>query len=217
MPAAVSVGALTKHGRLAPAGHSPSDRHVAVFKTDLRLPRCVSEQRKASPTEIGSATHLVLEHLDFARPCDVDDLQQQIGVLVDKRLLTAADAAVVDRSTIAWFMQTDLGAILRRNSGTLRRELPLVYPMTLADAPQSDDPYDRVMVRGRLDVLVADSSGLILVDFKTDDVTADTVEARAEFYRPQIDSYRDAIFRIAHERVARAYLVFLAARHVREI
>jgi ATP-dependent helicase/nuclease subunit A len=217
MPAAVSVGGLTKQGRLAPAGHRPAARDIVPFKTELRLPRCVSEETKPSPTEIGSATHLVLEHLDFARPCDAGDLEAQIAALIDRKLIAPSVAAMVDRLAIAWLMQTELGALLRRNSAALRRELPLFYPMRLPDAPPSNDPLDRVMVRGRLDLLVPDASGLVLVDFKTDHVTSETVDARAEFYRPQIASYREAIERILRRPVAKAILVFLHPRIVREV
>ena len=45
---------------------------------------------------------------------------------------------------------------------------------------------DRVMVRGRLDVMLPLSDGLLVADYKTDRVTAETVDARVEFYREQI-------------------------------
>jgi len=43
-----------------------------------------------------------------------------------------------------------------------------------------------------LDVLIPDAQGLIIVDYKTDSVTSNTIDARAEFYRPQVTAYRDA-------------------------
>jgi ATP-dependent helicase/nuclease subunit A len=217
MPAAVSVGALTKHGRLAAAGHSPAERDLVAFKKELRLPKCAEAQTRATPTEIGSATHLLLEHLDFARPCDAADLEAQVAALVEKKMLSPAAAGLIDRDAIAWLMQTDLGKLLRRNSSALRRELPLFYPMRPEEAPASEDPLDRVMVRGRLDLLVPDASGLVLVDFKTDHVTADTIDARVAFYRPQIESYRQAIERILHQPVAESMLVFLHPRLIRRI
>jgi ATP-dependent helicase/nuclease subunit A len=55
------------------------------------------------------------------------------------------------------------------------------------------------------------------VDYKTDRVTAQTVNARAEFYRPQLSSYRDALSGILGTSVKGTYLVFLTTQSIIEI
>jgi ATP-dependent helicase/nuclease subunit A len=89
--------------------------------------------------------------------------------------------------------------------------------MDVATAAPSRDPLDRIMVRGKIDLLIPDQGGLIVVDFKTDQLTAQTVESRAELYRPQVTSYRDAIKKITGQNVKSALLVFLSARIIKEI
>jgi ATP-dependent helicase/nuclease subunit A len=76
---------------------------------------------------------------------------------------------------------------------------------------------DRVMVRGRIDVLIPNQDGLILADFKSDQLTLQTVAARAEFYKPQIMAYRDAIAKITVKPVKSCYLVFLQPRVLSEV
>lgn len=217
VPAVQSVGALTKTGRLAPGGAAVSREGIIEFDSRLPAPRTLQPGTGASATEAGSATHLVLQHLDFARPCDRGDLADQIQSMLDRKLLDETMAQAVEIGAIQWLMETPLGEQLRQHNKSLLRELPVYFPMTPSDVPQSDDPLDRVMVRGRIDLLIPDSKGLTLVDFKTDRVTEQTVDARAEFYGPQLRSYRDAVAGITGQPVTSALLVFLRARIIRPV
>src|SRR5688500_5916876 len=212
LPASRTVGSLTKTGRRAAGGEHASRGAVVAFEEGLPAPRCVLESLSASPMEVGSTTHLVLQHLDFSRPCTVEDVKQQIHAMVARKLVAAGEADVVDADAIEWLVSTELGGLLRRHAKVLRRELPVFFPLT---EHTSDAPPARVMTRGRIDAMVSEPDGLVLVDYKTDRVTRDTIEARAEFYRPQVESYGRAIGSIVGQRVKAVHLVFLAAREVR--
>jgi ATP-dependent helicase/nuclease subunit A len=214
LPAVQSVGSLTKVGRAAPGGMSESREAIVSFEAELSAPRCVLKELTASPTDLGSATHLVLQHVNFTRTCDRADLRAQVAELVRKQLIVPNLAEAVDLDPIVWLMTTPLGLLLRKNAQTLHRELPIYFPQT---SSESRDPMDRVMVRGRVDVLVPDSDGFVIVDYKTDRVTEKTVDARAEFYRPQLSSYRDALSGMLNTRVKSAYLVFLTTQSIIEV
>ena len=68
------------------------------------------------------------------------------------------------------------------------------------------------MLRGRIDLLVRERDSVVIVDYKTDRVTADQLEARKDSYRPQVHLYRDAIKKLTGLEVATVYLIFLAPR-----
>jgi ATP-dependent helicase/nuclease subunit A len=212
LAASQTVGSLTKSGRSTFAGEHASREPIVRFGQELPAPRCVLESLSASPMEVGAVTHLVLQHLDFARPCTRDDVKQQIAQMVARRHVAPGEADVVDVDAIVWFAATDLGKLLHFKSAELMRELPVFFPMQVEP---SQDPLDRVMVRGRLDVIVPTDEGLLLVDYKTDRVTAQTIDARAEFYRSQVSSYARAVEGITGARVKAGHLVFLAAREIR--
>jgi ATP-dependent helicase/nuclease subunit A len=214
--AAQTVGSLTKLGRRAFGGESESRAAIVTFGKELPSPRCVLESLTASPMEVGSVTHLVLQHLDFARSCSADDIKRQVRQMIDRKLVPRAEVELVDVAAIEWLMSTPLGELLRKNATVLRRELPVFYPMRveISGKPASPDPLDQVMVRGRIDVMIPDASGLVLVDYKTDRVTRETVAERAEFYRPQVQSYREALEGILDQPVKSVQLVFLAARQI---
>jgi len=48
---------------------------------------------------------------------------------------------------ILWLLGTPVGKLLCRNHATLRRELPLYYPINPPGATTAVDPQDRIMVR----------------------------------------------------------------------
>jgi len=224
LAAVEAATALTKKGNAAPVVVATNLRHrgrggeaTVEFSKTLELPRAVRTELKPSAADVGEATHLVLQHLDFARPCDVNDLRSQIGHLAEKRLITPAAAQSVDVDSICWLVGSAVGELLRTHAKTTRRELPIYLalpPHELDSLATSDDPQDRVMVRSRADVLVQTPRGLEVVDYKTDRVDEHTLAARVDFYRPQMDLYRRAIKAVTGKPVAAVHLVFLSARSI---
>ena len=207
--ATISVTDLAKTGQTAPGGESVSRQGVVKFDRLLRRPRFLTIGEPLSAADAGAVTHAVLQRLDFARTCDPADLEAQITKLVERKFVTEEDAARVDLPAILWFLETDLGRRFRSSPAKLLRELDVVYAVQMAN---TTDAGDRVMVRGRLDVALADSAGLTLVDYKTDRVTPETVAARAAFYQPQISAYRTQLGLLTQTPVNEAWLVFLSAR-----
>jgi ATP-dependent helicase/nuclease subunit A len=183
----------------------------------LELPRAVNTELKPSAADIGEATHLVLQHLDFTRSCNTADLRGQLDDLIARRLIAPAAAKSVDLDSICWLVGSPVGELLRTHANTTRRELPLylaLAPTEIDPQATSDDPADQVMVRSRADALVRTPDGLQIVDYKTDRVDERTIDARVDYYRPQMDLYRRAIHALTGHPVAQVHLVFLSARRV---
>jgi ATP-dependent helicase/nuclease subunit A len=176
---------------------------------DLARPRFLAG-KVLSPADVGSATHLVLTHLDFA----ADDLDGQIDSMVERKRISAEQAAAVDRDSIRWLLSSEIGALLKANATQLRREVPVHFAAVATDHPEASDPQDRIMVRGRIDVLVPGKGGVTLIDYKTDNVSAEQAPDRARQYAEQLNQYRAAIERITGMPVEATYLVFLKPRIV---
>jgi ATP-dependent helicase/nuclease subunit A len=213
--AAASVTSLTKSGRFTTGGVGSTTREVVSFERVLALPRFITEHEPLTGAEVGTITHTVLQHIDLSRSCDPADLKLQVEQMVERRFIRARDVAKVSFDAILWLMQTPLARMLCQHRATLLRELELVYPQSPDD--NAVEPADMIMVRGRIDAIVVEPDGLTLIDYKTDRVTSDTVDARAEFYRPQVQAYRDHLEKIVKRRVKAAYLVFLSPRLIRSI
>jgi ATP-dependent helicase/nuclease subunit A len=181
----------------------------------LSEPRFLLEEKTLSATDRGTAVHLFLEHLDYTRPSP-EHLRDQLESLVSRKIMTRSQADSVDLGVIEWFLQSEPGRLLRERATSVRREVPVTFPLPpeSCGGHQSDDPLDRVMARGRIDLLLPDDRGFTLIDYKTDHVTPETMQQRADTYRAQLDLYRQAIHRITGQPVHTCHLVFLAARAV---
>ncbi len=94
--AVASVTGLTKTGRAAPGGESASETNLVSFDLELAAPRCVALERKATPTEVGSATHLVLQNLDFTRANDSGAIEKQMDAMAMRKLISAEQRRIVD-------------------------------------------------------------------------------------------------------------------------
>ncbi|HEX8323918.1 MAG TPA: helicase-exonuclease AddAB subunit AddA [Tepidisphaeraceae bacterium] len=209
VPAVETVTDRTKRGRVAPGGESQSQAGVVKFDSVLRPARCMTSDRTLLPVDLGALTHTVLQRLNFAGDVTVSGIRQQVQRLAQRRFLRADVADQADVEAVAWFAGTDLGRRCRDAGDRMRREFEVVFSAAADDAPS---PEDQIMVRGRIDAMLIEDDGLVLIDYKTDRVTAETVDARVEFYRPQIDAYRTQLQRITKRSVTEAFLVFTTPR-----
>ena len=60
-----------------------------------------------------------------------------------------------------------------------------------------------------IDCCFLEDNGYILLDFKSDDVSGDTLRQRAESYRTQLDLYAEALQKITGRPVIQKILYFL--------
>lgn len=69
---------------------------------------------------------------------------------------------------------------------------------------------DGTVLEGFIDLVYRDDDGsLVIVDFKTDAVPGAALAARAEFYRPQMDAYVEALAKATGNPSVSAVLLFL--------
>jgi len=163
-------------------------------------------QKTADGKEYGTAVHSVMQHLDFAR-CDTGEaIRQQVKVMTEKGLLTVELAGDVDCKAIADFFATELGRKLQTAKNVLRE-----FKFSVLDAGENYDPQlqgEQILLQGVIDCALIEEDGITVVDFKTDYVTEDTLPQRAAHYRPQVQSYADALSRIYQKPVKQAVLYF---------
>ena len=197
----------------------PLDEEIAEnaphtpYLRPLSQPKFRRERRGLTPAERGTATHLVLQYLDFGDR----DVAGQVAALEGRHLLTPEQAAAVDRPALERFLAAPLAEELRQGRN-LRRE----YRFTLLLPAREYDPAapeeDALLLQGVVDCCFETAAGLTVVDFKTDRVETDReVQERAEHYRPQLEAYSRALERVLEQPVARRVLYFLHAGKTAEL
>nr|WP_325185673.1 helicase-exonuclease AddAB subunit AddA [uncultured Oscillibacter sp.] len=180
------------------AAHTP-------YLRPLSQPKFRRESRGLTPAERGTATHLVLQYLDFFER----DASAQVSSMAERALLTAEQAAAVDIPAVERFLSSPLAEEIRSGKNVLRE-----YRFTLLMDARDYDPQaaagDAMLLQGVVDCCFETAAGLTVVDFKTDRVeTAAELEARAEHYRPQLEAYSRALEQVLERKVVRRVLYFL--------
>ena len=107
---------------------------------------------------------------------------------------------------IAAFFSTELGQKLRISGNVLRE-----FKFSVLDDGENFDPVlrgEQILLQGVVDCALIEDDGITVVDFKTDYVTEDTLPAKVEHYRPQVEAYASALARIYKLPIKVALLYF---------
>lgn len=178
----------------------------------VKKPLFLEERKGLNAAEKGTVMHFVMQHLDFADP----NLERQIEDMVSRDLLTRTQADSVDIAKIRRFMDSDL---FRRilASGSVSREVPFniqipcreLYP----DIP-GEMGQEPVMLQGVIDCFFEEPDGLVLIDYKTDDVPPGSDDAIRERYAVQISYYSRALETITGKKVKERYIYLFSTGEV---
>ena len=204
-PAKSSVSKLT---------HSSDEFATQDFSNALsRVPKVLTAEpaKVKAPAQriIGTATHLIIEKLDITQTPTLDSLKQTARQLAANSYIPQDVLSHINYQSILNFFESDLGKIALDPQNEVLREWPFTYAF---DAVILDPAAkgENVIVQGIIDMLIRTPAGLVIVDFKTDNVTtAEQISARAEIYRPQLTHYATAASAILHQPLCGRHLYFL--------
>ena len=182
------------------AAHTP-------YLRPLSQPKFRRASHGLLPAERGTATHLVLQFLDFSD----FDVPGQVEKLRLRALLTPEQAAAVDVAALERFLASPLAEEIRRGKN-LHREYRFTLLMPAVEYDPAAAEEDSILLQGVVDCWFETADGLTVVDFKTDHVfTDEDIEKRAAHYRPQLTAYSQALQQVLEKTVSRRVLCFLSA------
>ena len=184
---------------------------LAPQRTVRTLRRPIFEkERPLTPTERGTALHLAMQYLDYARTDTEEDIREEVARLVAGQFITPAQGAAVDTAAIRALFASPLGRRLR-TAPQVEREFKFSMLVPAADYYPEGEPGEEVLLQGVVDCWFREEDGTVtVVDFKTDRVTEATVEERAAGYRPQLEAYTRALSEVLGAAVGRRVLWFFA-------
>jgi ATP-dependent helicase/nuclease subunit A len=180
-----------------------------------RKPKAVFTARQIDGRAIGTATHLVISKLDLTRPVTAQAVTQLIEKLVKDGAIIQEVTQQINVESIVKFFKSELGQTALNKENILLREWPFTFavPSSQWIESQTQDAVrstqDFIIVQGIIDLLVKTPNGLVVVDFKTDDVSADGAQKRAAIYRQQLDLYAKAASAITGGKILSKWLYFL--------
>lgn len=179
----------------------------------LTRPRFRQERQGLTPAERGTATHLVLQYLDFSNL----NVADQVERMRQRHLLTEEQAGAVDLQALERFLSSPLAADIRQGEH-VRREYRFTLLMDAAEYDPAARSGDEILLQGVVDCCFETADGLTVVDFKTDWVrTGAEILERTEQYRPQLAAYSRALEQVLERPVVRRTLYFLVPGETVEI
>ncbi|WP_367295851.1 helicase-exonuclease AddAB subunit AddA [Levilactobacillus yonginensis] len=204
----------TSIGEYQPDEHGQAGHRFVTH--DFARPNFLQTVREPLPTEIGTATHLVLQQISVTTEPTTDSVQTVIDGLVTDGILTSEMADRIQVTAILQFFQSDLGQQILTNPEDLRREVPFSLLMPAQSLFKDFQEADsQVLVHGIVDGYLKTSEGIILFDYKTDHVNSrNLAQSEAKLidrYGGQVNLYAEALQQMTQQPIIAQYLYLLAA------
>jgi len=186
-------------------------------------PKFLQTERKPVPTEIGTATHLLLQEIDLTQPITSARIAELIQQLVRGGVISESVASQINQQSILnFFENSQLGKLLLENPDEVKREQP--FSLLLSANKLFNEIVDgdaKVLIHGIMDGYVTLDDEVILFDYKTDYVSMKDHEASLlkieDRYRGQVNLYGEALRDILRRPVTHKYLYLLSSGDLVEI
>lgn len=175
----------------------------------FRKPDFLKSERKLTGAEKGTATHMVLQFIDYAKAQSLDGIRSEIERLRAASYLTDRQAEAVDAGAILRLFESDLGRRIMSADKLLREfKFSILCP--------AEDFFDggegeNVLLQGVIDCCIEEAGELTIIDYKTDSVRGAALYERAKIYEGQLRAYAIALGRMTGKPVRECALYFLHA------
>ena len=165
------------------------------------LPRFIKEEETLSGASRGSAYHKFLELLDFAKEYEADDLEAEVERLAEDGRLSREMAECIETEDMMRFLRTKSGVRMLQaaRNRKLYKEQPFVISVNASEIYQGDLSGEKILVQGIIDVYFEEEDGLVVLDYKTDQVKSR--KELAEKYHAQLEYYAHALSQLTGKTV----------------
>ncbi|MCY3027568.1 MULTISPECIES: helicase-exonuclease AddAB subunit AddA [Aerococcus] len=179
-------------------------------------PEFIQSQAEHSPSEHGSAIHLLLQAIDLKVMPSFDSLVASYKGLVDKGLLEESSLSDADLQQLLAFFETTMGKRIIHPKSQVYREQPFSYLLPYRQLKSSTGlaPNDKVLIHGIIDGFLIDENNQVwLFDYKTDHIgylpAKEQRQVLLKRYRVQMSLYKKALTSILERPVDYAVLIAL--------
>ncbi len=176
------------------------------FGIILRRPKFMSE-KKMTGSEKGTAVHSILQHADFHNLST--DLNKEVENIVRLGFITERQRQQIDIGNIEKFVSSD---IFRRALNSTHMEREKKFLMRISDLDLKGEAFEKYkntdsMIQGVIDMYFEEPDGIVLVDYKTDNIS--DMSVLLSHYSLQLSIYRAALEKITSRPVKQTILYSL--------
>ena len=175
----------------------------------FRSPDFMKGEKPLTGTEKGTATHMLLQFVDYEKAQSLDGIKVELTRLTASNHLSARQAEAVEPEAVLRLFESPLGRrIMSADSISREFRFSLLCP---AESFFEGGEGENVLLQGVVDCLIEEDGELTVIDYKTDRVYGEALEERAKSYAGQLRAYALAVGRITGKPVKECVLYFLSA------
>lgn len=169
------------------------------FDFHLQRPKFISETRKMTGAERGTAIHTFFQYCDFDKA--VADVSAEAERLVGLGFLTKAQAECVEPAKVTAFFESGLYSRIKSAKNYEReRKFTVTSSNLKVNNPGLEQLKDSDnMIKGIVDIMFEEDDGLVVVDYKSD--RGISAEGLRERYAKQLQIYKSAVELITGKKV----------------
>ena len=173
----------------------------------FRRPQLEGADAHLNAAERGTAAHLALRYVRLDAIGSLDDAKRELDRLAAEGKLSAAEAAAVEPEGLLKLAASPLGRRMAAAERVLRE-----FPFALLCPAERFFPGaggEELLLQGVVDCCLFEPDGLVIVDYKTDRISAAEAPERAGRYASQLESYAWAMSQITGRSVKAKLVYFL--------
>ncbi len=198
--------------KLNPVEHQEFEGNKSLIseKSLVKLEPSFLLEEKVTPTRKGTAIHKVFEKLDFREKVDLDTINKCVDKLVLQNQITDVEAKAINNKKVLSFFESDIYSRILESKNVYKEQIFTLGLPSNEVYPELENNVDNVniVVKGMIDCLFEEEDGYVLLDFKTDYVTNDTIQNVVDNYKIQIDLYAKAVDKALDKNVKEKYIYF---------
>ena len=189
--------------------YSGEENEETVYKSD-KADKKNGEKSGLSAAEKGTVMHCVMEHLDFKKDYDLNQLETFMEKMVCDGILTQEEADSVNRNKVLNFFASDLGKRAKKSKMLFKEEsFAMEFPPSeIYMGDKYGDTKEGIIVHGIIDCYFYEDDEIVLYDYKTDYVEKGREAEIADKYKVQLSVYKRAIEAATGKVVKDAYIYF---------
>lgn len=186
-----------------------SGREVIIAQAPDFAMETVLTPRLAA-TKRGSATHALLEYVDFASDASEEALKARLSAMLARGIIDEHEAQLADTAMVLRFLNSPL---CTRIQGARRvyRELEFSFNVSASVLMPDAQTSEPILLQGVIDCCFLDTDGeYVIIDYKTDKVLeGDTLHTTAKRHQKQLELYSMALEKLAAAHVKERYVFML--------
>jgi ATP-dependent helicase/nuclease subunit A len=153
----------------------------------------------------GTQIHSILEHFQVPYTSFETTYEQTKAYLLEKGLVTSAVLETIALEDLRSFFESSVGLRMQQ-ALAYHREQPFVLQLEANALNYQCQAGEKVLLQGVIDLYFEEADGLVLIDYKSDQLTLDQMSHWNDRYKLTLDLYTQALETLKGKKVKERYI-----------